>query len=95
MNQPNPGFLILLLSSLLCAYCAALDIAARYEVKAWKDTGTPVFRVVFVRCEKQFYTSYRTYFWYFKIMSFYSIWIAKFDQGSHGKGLTVVTERVE
>lgn len=41
----------------------------RLEIEIWKDTGKPLFRIAFSRCEV-------IYKWYFKIMSFYTLWIA-------------------
>jgi len=48
---------------------AAILWAQNLEIKFWKDTGTPRFRIWFCRCDS-------TYKWIFKVMSFYTLWVA-------------------
>lgn len=41
----------------------------RLEINIWKDTGKPKFRIVWGK-------GIPVYSWYFKIMSYYTLWIS-------------------
>lgn len=51
-----------------------------YEIKIFHDSAKPLFGIVFQRCPIPFSGS-RTYKWYFKLMSFYTLWVARCDKG--------------
>ena len=57
-------------------------VIGKYEINIWRDPGKPHFRVYFEREEPAVFSGYRTYFWVFKLMSFYTLWVAKFDMGT-------------
>lgn len=60
-----------------------------YEVLAWRDTGKPKFRVSYWRApavtksDRWLYGErWRpTYAWYFKVMSYWTLWVAR--RGAH------------
>lgn len=47
----------------------------RLEVEVWRDTGTPWFRVWFWKYKQGLYTV-ETYSWIFKILSWWTLWVA-------------------
>jgi hypothetical protein len=47
----------------------------RLEIKVWKDTGKPRFRVWFWRFEQRTY-NVCYYKWIFKVLSWYTLWVA-------------------
>lgn len=47
----------------------------RLEVKAWRDTGKPRFRLWFWRYGQGLY-NVPTYLWIFKVLSYWTLWVA-------------------
>ena len=58
--------------------CIVDVIIFHHEVKVWRDSGKPLFRIAFEKMPNPRFGR-RTYKWYFKIMSFWTLWIARYE----------------
>lgn len=67
-------------------------VIGKYEMNIWRDPGKPYFRVYFEKAKPLAFSGYRTYFWVFKLMSFYTLWVAKFDMGTPHNDQTILAE---